>query len=463
MRFAAICLLISLQAAGQTPKVVLTTTYNIDAKSGALTPFQQASYQYTRSGKFASRSYFNWDKVNKQWSLSVRNQTTYDERDSLLKEEGWSWQSYPDTLRYYSLTTYQYDAQHRLVERRQRTTTLNLVKGPLFLQIFIYDNKTTYTLNSLGCRISEKFEGVQNGNIVSKSLSVNAVDANCHVLNSTYYTDYDNPNSALVYDTYEYTNDKLTRFQRYTLPGMVLMYEQTFQYNAQGLITFKNNKSYRETTTYNAGGDILSIVGEYSPDAGAHWYPASRYTYDYANGKLVKTTNEYTWDATSNFFWTQLTDTKYFGASAYPDSTVSVSYYGGKVVSTRASLYTRRRCDGLELERTDKSTDNSYLPGNHTTITRTSYDLPSPCQNADAGTLTVFPNPARGLARILVKDPPEVISVLIFNTTGQLVKSFEMDGNANPLEIEITGMNPGLYVLQLMGDGLRASTRLVVQ
>lgn len=78
----------------------------------------------------------------------------------------------------------------------------------------------------------------------------------------------------------------------------------------------------------------------------------------------------------------------------------------------------------------------------------------------------VYPNPAVGTANIDYNFPVSAISASlnIRTITGQLVQSFELNGNQGQLKLDVSSFNPGLYLCSLQINGTEVKTsKLIVQ
>lgn len=79
---------------------------------------------------------------------------------------------------------------------------------------------------------------------------------------------------------------------------------------------------------------------------------------------------------------------------------------------------------------------------------------------------TLFPNPSQNGSVQLVMDAPVNRSgtVSIHDASGKLVAQQRLNGSAStaPQTINV-GVQPGLYLVRMSGEGLNATSRLVIQ
>ena len=75
--------------------------------------------------------------------------------------------------------------------------------------------------------------------------------------------------------------------------------------------------------------------------------------------------------------------------------------------------------------------------------------------------IKVFPNPASGMAQVLGLDEGFDHILRLYSADGRFIKSFA--GQANPAYLDLNGIPPGVYVLQVHGAKLVQAVRLVVE
>lgn len=85
---------------------------------------------------------------------------------------------------------------------------------------------------------------------------------------------------------------------------------------------------------------------------------------------------------------------------------------------------------------------------------------------AAAGILGLFPNPAtNGVVRLVLDAPARAFEWSMIDASGRIARSgrFAASGGITEQVLDVHGLVPGLYTVQLMGEGLRTSSRLLVQ
>ena len=78
--------------------------------------------------------------------------------------------------------------------------------------------------------------------------------------------------------------------------------------------------------------------------------------------------------------------------------------------------------------------------------------------------LQVFPNPSNGIV-YAVSPVPDGSPVLIrcFNSLGNIVFGKDFSSSAEPLQIDLSGVDPGLYLVQLSGEKGTFTQRVVIR
>lgn len=79
---------------------------------------------------------------------------------------------------------------------------------------------------------------------------------------------------------------------------------------------------------------------------------------------------------------------------------------------------------------------------------------------------SAFPNPVSdGRVNILLEAPARALDMLLFDANGRQVRAERIAG-ADGLQLrnlDVSGLAAGLYTLRLMGEGVHASTRIIIQ
>lgn len=83
-----------------------------------------------------------------------------------------------------------------------------------------------------------------------------------------------------------------------------------------------------------------------------------------------------------------------------------------------------------------------------------------------ANTFTLYPNPVvDGRAQVLVDMPAAAADLLVFDGSGRMVMSQRINGLGGMVlhTLDVSALSAGLYTIRLVGEGVQASSRLVVQ
>lgn len=88
-------------------------------------------------------------------------------------------------------------------------------------------------------------------------------------------------------------------------------------------------------------------------------------------------------------------------------------------------------------------------------------------QELDAATtFTLYPNPVvDGRTQVLVDMPATAADLLVFDGSGRMVMTQRINGLGGMVlhTLDVSGLSAGLYTIRLVGEGVQASSRLVVQ
>lgn len=78
--------------------------------------------------------------------------------------------------------------------------------------------------------------------------------------------------------------------------------------------------------------------------------------------------------------------------------------------------------------------------------------------------LTIFPNPSSGLTYIQMESTVgQTVEIRLYQSNGCVVaaRSEKLDAGVNQLELSTTGLNKGIYWVEIIGDGGRWSSNLI--
>jgi len=87
-------------------------------------------------------------------------------------------------------------------------------------------------------------------------------------------------------------------------------------------------------------------------------------------------------------------------------------------------------------------------------------------EEAATSTFAVFPNPvAEGATRIILDEPAASVLLTVTDMNGRLVMQDNFNGNGGLTDrlLDVSTLRPGMYVVKLMGAGLNATARFVVE
>lgn len=97
------------------------------------------------------------------------------------------------------------------------------------------------------------------------------------------------------------------------------------------------------------------------------------------------------------------------------------------------------------------SGNRGFASGTFTTLAAEDFSL-----NATS----VFPNPTSGTFN--VKTKTNLTNINVYNQTGALVKTIDVDASADTIEVKIDGLETGVYLLELKNESEKTWKRIVV-
>lgn len=85
-------------------------------------------------------------------------------------------------------------------------------------------------------------------------------------------------------------------------------------------------------------------------------------------------------------------------------------------------------------------------------------------QELEEGTVSIFPNPSTGVINLTVKDVVKEFGVEVFNTTGQVVYSTELENTGSQFSVDLSTMADGLYhvVVKDLNTGLSTKEKISI-
>ncbi|PKA98726.1 putative secreted protein (Por secretion system target) [Flavobacteriaceae bacterium MAR_2009_75] len=75
----------------------------------------------------------------------------------------------------------------------------------------------------------------------------------------------------------------------------------------------------------------------------------------------------------------------------------------------------------------------------------------------------VFPNPFRANTKLLLAEAEENLTIGIFTSNGQLIKSSNYKPNGRELDLDFTALPPGIYMVKLNGRSVQETIKVVKQ
>ncbi|MBE0636995.1 MAG: T9SS type A sorting domain-containing protein, partial [Bacteroidales bacterium] len=77
--------------------------------------------------------------------------------------------------------------------------------------------------------------------------------------------------------------------------------------------------------------------------------------------------------------------------------------------------------------------------------------------------ISLHPNPSDGLINLTIPAMNEVLSIEVTNSSGQLVHSETIESKAVSHQLDLTGVNPGVYFVRITGNGQTVVKKVVIQ
>jgi len=75
----------------------------------------------------------------------------------------------------------------------------------------------------------------------------------------------------------------------------------------------------------------------------------------------------------------------------------------------------------------------------------------------------IFPNPAKEMVEIRLGEFSGEARIELFNTTGMLVKSVDVNSNTQTTRLELSGLSSGLYQMVIRSGEKYENRKLIVQ
>jgi len=101
--------------------------------------------------------------------------------------------------------------------------------------------------------------------------------------------------------------------------------------------------------------------------------------------------------------------------------------------------------------------DHGTNPHDVTTLTRTALGIEDFTLNAAA----VYPNPSKGIFTIQSKS--NLNKVNVYSQTGAFVKTIELQSGEKSIEINLKGLQTGIYLLELQNDSEKSWKKIILE
>ncbi|PLX20102.1 MAG: hypothetical protein C0599_09675, partial [Salinivirgaceae bacterium] len=83
--------------------------------------------------------------------------------------------------------------------------------------------------------------------------------------------------------------------------------------------------------------------------------------------------------------------------------------------------------------------------------------------NEIAQDVSIYPQPADDILHIEMTEAGNVAEVVLYNMSGQVVKTTKLDNNGQGFDLDVSGQAGGIYMLQIITDGKVTSKRIVIK
>lgn len=453
---ASLCL--SLQAFSQQQTLpVLQTFYGRSNDGDNLVPYFQHSFQYDKDGRARVHKNYKWIEEEKRWAPGYSVESDYDDLGNLILETTTSWYTLTgtlgDTIEYTHTFTRTFDAQNRLIEYRSfyEFPRSGYTSGDRFI----------YTYDQNGCNSEEKFQHFINGTLNDERVTAYVLDEQCHpqVIRSYPTAITEGPHRATVY-TYE-NNREVARHVYDVDPDTTLTEENFFEYDQSGHLVLDQRTGLTRTSyEYDDAGNLIRQWYDLWDNETMAWERSSEYyqTFDSDNNLLTRD-RYFGLKPTGAWQYIQFESYEYNDEGKLLQVHYRSVYSTGPVSENSFVVKHSYRCDGLETETTNTITtgDNPGLASR----TTTAYNHPAGCDNARISPIVMAPNPTSGLLRLLLPEVPDAVTIHMISSSGQVAAVITTDKGINPVELDVSELAAGLYIIQVMSEGFVESDRFV--
>lgn len=448
---ATLCLSLSAFSQMQTLPV-LRTNYARSNSGDALVPSSQDSYQYDKDGRVRLYKSYTWFEEEKRWALYYSEENNYDDLGNLNLQTSTYWHAQTDTIDRIRTVTQKFDSQNRLIEY----AIIDEQPLPGFKSISRY----TYTYDNNGCNNEVRFKYTFD-ETVYESVTVNVMDEQCRlfVIRSYPTAVMEGPHESTVY-TYEGNKEVLRRLFHVDVDS-TLVEEHFFYYDQYGRVVLDQWTNVgRVSYEYDNAGNITHQLYEGWDSETMSWERSAEYrqTFD-SEGKLLFRESHSSPAENNSWQYSQFETFEYDNEGKLLKMHYRVVYNFNSLEEFRLVREYSYRCDGFETQTTDSILQgaNSGLSSRSITV----YNHPAGCDNDQNSSIIIFPNPTSGFVRLLLPDAYNDVTIHMISSNGQLADVLTTDTGINPIELDISNLAYGVYLVKVISEGFSATSRIV--
>lgn len=294
------------------------------------------------------------------------------------------------------------------------------------------------------------------------------------IATTTSYTDFPVELTEDSHSTYAYTSGNLTSVITYDWVGGMwsLYFKSNFQYDENNNLTERLNQSYvsgnwvnesKIIINYNTNETKNTQITQYWNSTESEWENNARNLYQYNSNKDMTSEIFQNWNGTE---WVNSFSYQYsFDAQFRLIDRSYLNWNGSELVFNERTLYEYNDFNQYTL------VEDQYHTTEWVSHSRKKYYY----ENYDDGTVGIenqlnisnlknYPNPFKTNTIIeFVIDQPEVLSVSVYDLNGRKVKESAQyfPSGQNQFLIDLSNNNPGIYLLNISGNGLKHNSKLI--
>ncbi len=231
---------------------------------------------------------------------------------------------------------------------------------------------------------------------------------------------------------------------------------QTFAQFTTGTVTLSGTFSIKIDT--DATTATLTLVGPSTTWLGI----------GFGGTSMGSVTDMFIWNSTANRDYTPSGGQ----STPSPDATQSWTIVSDNFVSTtRTVVATRALVSSGDFTFANSSTSISIIYalsstttlGQHTgahsskILTRTALGV----EDFSLNTAKIYPNPSNG--NFIVNSISAVKKLNVYSQVGAFVKTIEYDGNSNQVEVNLKGLQSGVYLIELQNEQDKAWKKIIIE